>query len=305
MADENNNSNCVLNFGSLNIDLVYSVPHFLVPGETLACSAFNRYAGGKGLNQSVALARAGVKVFHAGKIGPDGEFLRQTLVDAGVDVSFLLESACPTGNALIEVEDISGGNRILLYPGANRAITEDEIVSVLEKFPAGTILLLQNEISNIPFLINEGYARGFRIMFNPAPCTPDVAEMPLEKIHTLFVNEVEAAQLTGQDQDTDPAVLADLLTTRYPRTDFVLTLGKRGAFYAAGKDVRIFVPAEEVTPVDTTSAGDTFTGYYLAALLRGYDPEKAMAFASKGAGIAVSRPGAARSIPTAEEVFGC
>lgn len=296
---------CVLNFGSLNIDLVYSVPHFLVPGETLACSAFNRYAGGKGLNQSVALARAGVQVFHAGKIGPDGDFLRQTLMDAGVDVSFLLRGNEPTGNALIEVEDISGGNRILLYPGANHAITGEDIRSVLDHFPAGTILLLQNEISNIPFLIEEGFTRGFRIMFNPAPCTPDVAAMPLEKIHTLFVNEVEAAQLTSQAQDTEPAVLADLLTARYPNTDFVLTLGKRGALYASGKETRIFVPAADVTPVDTTSAGDTFTGFYLASILRGYCPEDAMRYASKGAGIAVSRPGAAQSIPTAEEVFGC
>lgn len=296
---------CVLNFGSLNIDLVYSVPHFLVPGETLACSAFNRYAGGKGLNQSVALARAGVQVFHAGKIGPDGDFLRQTLLDAGVDVSYLLQGNEPTGNALIEVEDISGGNRILLYPGANHAITGEDIRSVLDHFPAGTILLLQNEISNIPFLIEEGFTRGFRIMFNPAPCTPDVAAMPLEKIHTLFVNEVEAAQLTSQAQDSEPAVLADLLTARYPNTDFVLTLGKRGALYASGKETRIFVPAADVTPVDTTSAGDTFTGFYLASILRGYCPEDAMRYASKGAGIAVSRPGAAQSIPTAEEVFGC
>lgn len=296
---------CVLNFGSLNIDLVYSVPHFLVPGETLACSAFNRYAGGKGLNQSVALARAGVQVFHAGKIGPDGDFLRQTLLDAGVDVSCLLQGNEPTGNALIEVEDISGGNRILLYPGANHAITREDIRSVLDHFPAGTILLLQNEISNIPFLIEEGFTRGFRIMFNPAPCTPDVAAMPLEKIHTLFVNEVEAAQLTSQAQDTESAVLADLLTARYPGTDFVLTLGKRGALYASGKENRIFVPAADVTPVDTTSAGDTFTGFYLASILRGYCPEDAMRYASKGAGIAVSRPGAAQSIPTAEEVFGC
>lgn len=296
---------CVLNFGSLNIDLVYSVPHFLVPGETLACSAFNRYAGGKGLNQSVALARAGVQVFHAGKIGPDGDFLRQTLLDAGVDVSYLLQGNEPTGNALIEVEDISGGNRILLYPGANHAITREDIRSVLDHFPAGTILLLQNEISNIPFLIEEGFTRGFRIMFNPAPCTPDVAAMPLEKIHTLFVNEVEAAQLTSQAQDTEPAVLADLLTARYPDTDFILTLGKRGALYASGKENRIFVPAADVTPVDTTSAGDTFTGFYLASILREYCPEDAMRYATKGAGIAVSRPGAAQSIPTAEEVFGC
>lgn len=296
---------CVLNFGSLNIDLVYSVPHFLVPGETLACSAFNRYAGGKGLNQSVALARAGVKVFHAGKIGPDGEFLRQTLLDAGVDVTYLLQGEAPTGNALIEVEDTSGGNRILLYPGANHAITKDDICAVLDHFPAGTVLLLQNEISNISFLINEGFARGFHIMFNPAPCTPDVAAMPLEKIHTLFVNEVEAAQLTEHPQDTDPAVLANLLTDHYPGTDFVLTLGKRGALFASGKDDRLFVPAADVTPVDTTSAGDTFTGFYLASILRGFEPEDAMRYASKGAGIAVSRPGAARSIPTAEEVFGC
>jgi len=140
----------VLNFGSLNVDLVYTVPHFIQPGETLACNSFMRNAGGKGLNQSVALARAGVDVWHAGKTGPDGDFLLKTLSDAGVHTDLVLKSQDPSGHAVIEVDE-AGGNRILLYPGTNTAVTEDEMTSVLDHFQAGTVLLLQNEINGIAF----------------------------------------------------------------------------------------------------------------------------------------------------------
>ena len=292
----------VLNFGSLNIDLVYTVPHFIRPGETLACSSFKRNAGGKGLNQSVALARAGADVWHAGKTGPDGDFLLKTLADAGGHTDYVLRSPEPSGHAVIEVDE-AGGNRILLYPGTNTAITGQEMNSVLDHFPAGTILLLQNEINGIGFLLREARKRGFVTVFNPAPCTPDVKDLPLELVHTLFVNEIEAAQLAEADQDSPPEELAERLRGRLPECGIIITLGSAGALYA-GKDAFFRVPAEKVKAVDTTSAGDTFTGYYLASILRGYAPEEAMKYASKASGIAVGRPGAARSIPFAEEVFG-
>ncbi len=292
----------ILNFGSLNIDCVYAVPHFTAPGETQTCTSLQHFPGGKGLNQSIALGRTGVSVYHAGKIGKDGDFLVRTLQDANVDTSFILRGEMPTGNAIIEV-DSSGENRILLYSGANRNISTEEITATFDAFEPGTILLLQNEINNIEFLIREGYKRGFYTVWNPAPCTKDVPTMPIELVKIVFVNETEAAQLANKPQDTPPAELADILTDLYPETEFVLTLGANGVLYAFGKDKRISVKAIPVDVVDTTAAGDTFTGYYLASLLRGYPVEKILEYAVKAAGISVSRHGAAPSIPSADEVF--
>lgn len=290
----------VLNFGSLNIDHVYQVPHFVRPAETLACADYAQFAGGKGLNQSVALARAGVRTAHAGKIGADGAFLEETLRLAGVDTRFLIHGEQPTGHAIIQV-DRNGQNCILLYPGANRAVTREEIRNVLDQQSHGSWLLLQNEINEIPFLMREAKARGLLIAINPAPCAPEVADYPLELADVLFVNEIEAAQLSGSEGSPD-AVL-DILTARYPESEIVMTLGGDGACYAKGAD-RFHVPSPDVKVVDTTSAGDTFSGYYLAAKLRGFSPERTMELAALAGSIAVSRAGAAVSIPSAEEVFG-
>ena len=294
----------VLNFGSLNLDYVYSVDHFTLPGETQTGLDFNCFSGGKGLNQSVALARAGVCVYHAGKIGSDGAMLQETLSAAGVHTDDLLtDDSVATGHAIIEVERSGGGNRILLFPGANRSIKEDEMRRILDRFPSGTILLLQNEINGIDFLMKEAAARGFRICINPAPCTPDVRTLPLHLAQTVFVNEIEAAVLADAPSGILPEDLASILCGRWSGTEFILTLGSAGALYAKGT-VRYSVPAHPVAEVaDTTSAGDTFTGYYLASLLRGSTPEQALRDASRAASITVSRRGAAQSIPLADEVF--
>lgn len=289
----------VLNFGSLNIDHVYQVPHFVQPGETLACTAYAKFAGGKGLNQSVALARAGVHVAHAGKIGTDGGFLAETLQAAGVDTRFLLHGDGPTGHACIQV-DATGQNLILLHPGANREISDAEIVTILDQVPTGTILLLQNEISGMPTLIREAKKRALPVAINPAPCGPEVAGYPLDLVDLLFVNEVEAAQLVGETGAPDE-LLAEL-AARFPAGEIVMTLGGDGACYAKG-DERFQVTSPPVTVVDTTSAGDTFTGYFLAAKLRGFSAREAMRIAAKAGSIAVSRAGAAVSIPAADEVF--
>ena len=289
----------VLNFGSLNIDHVYRVPHFVAPGETLGCQDYSVFAGGKGLNQSIALARAGIKTAHAGKIGADGTFLVQTLQNSGVDTTFVLTGETPTGHASIQV-DQSGQNSILLYPGANCMISENEIVAVLEKQSSDTWLLLQNEINSIPFLIREAKKRGMKIAINPAPCTDAVKDYPLELVDLLFVNEIEAAQLSGCPGTFEE--IADALAKQYPQAQVVMTLGSAGAIYRCGTYSH-FEPACPVKVVDTTSAGDTFCGYFLSSLLKGMSPEKAMFYAAKASSVTVSRAGAAQSIPTAEEIF--
>ena len=290
----------VLNFGSLNIDHVYAVDHFVAPGETLSSSGYRVNAGGKGLNQSVALGRAGVATCHAGMIGKDGLFLKELLEASDVDTGHLIVGDLPTGHAVIQVEKKSGQNSILLYPGANMAIPTDEMRRILRTAPQGSWLLLQNEINDIPFLIREGKARGLKVAINPAPCTEAVRSYPLDLCDLIMVNEIEAAQLTASGEE--PGRLAAALAERFPESEIVITLGKDGALYRHGRE-EITVPARVVKAVDTTSAGDTFTGYFMAAKLRGMDAEAAMKCAVYASSITVSRPGAADSIPTADEVF--
>ena len=289
----------VLNFGSLNIDHVYCVDHFVRPGETLESLNYSVFCGGKGLNQSVALARAGVKTAHAGKIGRDGIFLKEFLEESGALTSHILIGNTPTGHACIQI-DANGQNSIILYGGANTEISDDEIISILDTAAPGSWLLLQNEINSIPFIINEAKKRELKIAFNPAPCSDDVRNYPLNKVDLIFVNEIEAAQLSsccGNFED-----IADAMQKMLPQTQIVMTLGENGAYYLAGGK-RIFTPAVKTDVVDTTGAGDTFCGYFLASLLRGHAPEKAMDYAARAAAITVSRPGAGISIPCAREIF--
>lgn len=288
----------ILNFGSLNVDETYRVDRFVQPGETKASLSMTRGAGGKGLNQSVALAMAGAEVFHAGLLGQGGAFLRRTLEDAGVDCGHLLQTDAPNGRAIIQL-DAAGQNCILLYPGTNHLLTEDCVDRVLAHFSAGDVLLLQNETNLLPYLIEAGTARGLRVAFNAAPMTGDVRSYPLEKLRWLLVNETEGAALTGQ---TEPGRIAAAIAARCPETALVLTLGADGALYRHG-ELELFVPARRVQVVDTTAAGDTFTGFFLAAAAAGDDPAYALTLATAASAIAVTRPGAAASIPSLEEVL--
>ena len=178
----------ILNFGSLNIDLVYQVEHIARPGETIASSAHQVFAGGKGANQSAALARAGARVFHAGQVGPDGQWLVDKLAGLGVDVQHIRVGDVPTGHAIIQV-DRHGQNSIVLFAGANAQINRATIDATLSHFGAGDILLLQNEINDIPYIVAAAAKRGLRICLNPAPCGPEIRDYPLELVHWLVVNQ--------------------------------------------------------------------------------------------------------------------
>ena len=287
----------VLVFGSLNIDHVYQVPHFLRPGETMDSTAYSRNAGGKGLNQAIALARAGQDTAFAGAIGPDGLFLRDTLMEAGVDTSHVQVLAAATGHAIIQVE-ATGGNAILLFGGTNRMITREMAQSVLSTFAAGDCVLLQNEISCGKEILQSAKEKGLRVALNPSPASPDLHAWPLELADWLILNEVEGEDLTGASQ---PQAMLDELNRRFPHTAIVLTLGENGAFYRDGHQ-QLHQPAIPVKAVDTTAAGDTFTGYFLASVLAGKDPAFALRIAAHAAAVAVTRPGAGASIPIATEV---
>lgn len=306
-------SSKILTFGSLNIDYVYSVDHFVQKGETLASGALEIFSGGKGLNQSVALGRAGAEVFHAGAVGPDGQFLLDLLQEAGVDTHLVkqLESV-RTGNAIIQ-RDPEGNNCILLYGGANQAITREQVKKSLEGFGAGDYIVLQNEINQMPFLMEQAHAKGMHIVLNPSPMNGRIFEMPLGCVDYLILNEVEAAQILEADTpalgDEKAALgdekageaMAELLKKKFPRGRIVLTLGENGSVYC-GEETRIRQPAYAVRAVDTTAAGDTFTGYFIAGISRGMSAEEALDTASRAAAIAVTKPGAAPSIPAWEQV---
>lgn len=287
----------VVNFGSLNIDYTYRVGQFIQPGETKAAKEMAVNCGGKGLNQSVALARAGAQVFHAAFIGAEGAFLVDKLRESGVDVGFIRPAPASCGHAIIQVND-AGQNCILIYSGTNGLLTMEYVEEVLSHFGPGDLVLLQNETNLVGEIMEAAHRRGLAVAFNAAPMDEKVAGYPLEKVKWLFVNETEGAALSGE---TDYEAIAAALRRRYPQVKVVLTLGEEGCLYA-GEEGTFRVPANKVKAVDTTAAGDTFTGFFLRSALEGGTPVEAMTVASKASAIAVTRPGAADSIPDWDEV---
>ena len=284
-------------FGSLNIDHTYQLPHLVQEGETLASTAYAKNEGGKGFNQAIALAKAGLNVSFAGAIGQDGIFLRDYMQSVGIDTAHVHVLDVPTGHAIIQV-DAQGHNSIFLFGGANQAITEAHIDQVLSAFDAGDYLLLQNEISQMETLLRKAHAKGMHIILNPSPISPELLACPLELVDWFILNEVEGHAMTGAEE---PAAVLDALLSRFPGCHVVLTLGEKGAIFA-DSTTRIHQPAVAANVVDTTAAGDTFTGYFFASVLAGKDPAAALQTAAKAASLAIAKPGAARSIPWACEV---
>ena len=288
-------------FGSLNIDNVYHVSHFVAGGETLSASELNIFSGGKGLNQSIALSRAGLEVYHAGAVGTDGQFLLEELNKANVDTRYVtILDDTRTGHAIIQKRD-DGDNCILLFGGANQKISKIQIDKTLENFQPGDLLVVQNEISELAYLVNRAKSLGMMVALNPSPMEGSLLPL-LPMVDYLILNEIEAAQFLRMDEVGDPDEMITELIRRFPSVTIVLTLGKDGSVYARGTE-RIRQKAFNVTAVDTTAAGDTFTGYLLAGLLMKNDPALAMQYASAGSAIAVTRLGAAPSIPGKDEVL--
>lgn len=250
----------IINFGSLNIDKVCSVEEFVQPGETIMATGYSVNAGGKGLNQSVAAARAGAQVLHAGAVGSDGLFLKEILADAGADVSCLRVMDTESGCAFIEVNS-KGQNRIIVSAGTNRMYTEEYIKNVLEKAEAGDFVLLQNEINMVGEIIRLSHEKGCRVVFNASPIPGKPEELPLELVDIFMVNELEAAALAGTSTEGDFRDILKALQKKYPKAAIVMTLGKEGVFYGY-KEEFYSHPIFKVNAVDTTAAGDTFCGYF-------------------------------------------
>ncbi len=283
------------NFGSINLDHVYRVPHLVHPGETLASRAYQVGLGGKGANQSLAMALAGGRVSHWGRLGRQDAWARDRLADAGVEVTHVELVDEPSGHAIIQVDD-HGENAIILHPGANVGFSQGHRDALCSVAQAGDWLLAQNECNALPALFMCARELGLNIAFNPAPMTEEAARLPLETCQLLFVNRVEAAGLVGLPESSDAQALLEGLQQRLPDTETVLTLGGAGAWYQSG-GTQLYQPSLPVKPVDTTGAGDTFIGYFMAARQEGRTVSDCLELAAQAAALCVQLFGASESIP--------
>lgn len=295
----------ILCFGSINFDYIYQVDHFVEAGETMPCIQLDIASGGKGLNQAVAASNAGANTYFAGSVGSDGLELIDTLIRYGVNTDFaVVNKDVKTGHAIIQ-NNAQGDNCILAYKGANGAITTNMIDGTIEKFEAGDYLLVQNEINNMDKVVECAHKKGMIVVLNPSPILPNIHKLSNEIIDYIVLNEVEACQLTGLNindiknsifKDETKKLLIDALKDKYPKTKIILTLGEHGSVYYYKKEYFAQM-AYKVKAVDTTAAGDTFMGYFIAKLSLGYSVKEAMDVASKASSIAVTKLGAAPSIP--------
>lgn len=287
----------VLNFGSLNLDYVYQVESILIPGETQASKSRQIFCGGKGLNQSIALAKAGIPVYHAGLIGEGGEPLLEVCKENGVNTEFIRQIPGPCGHTVIQVDE-NGQNCILLFGGSNRSMTKEFVDTVLDSFEEGDIILLQNEINELDYIIDRAYEKHMMIILNPSPFDNALENCDLSKISLFLMNEIEGFQITGEKE---PGKILTKVKALYPKAKVVLTLGGDGSVYQDETGIYrqgIF----KVKAVDTTAAGDTFTGYFISSIIDGLPVQDGLELAAKASAIAVSRPGATASIPLRSEV---
>lgn len=287
----------ILNFGSCNIDYVYSLDRIAAAGETEASKGLRIFPGGKGLNQSIAAARAGATVFHAGCVGADGRFLCDILTDSGVDASAVRVSEEKTGHAIIQVAD-NGENSIITCAGANRSLTEEQIDAVLCGFSSDDILILQNEINMVDVIIEKAYRKGMRIMLDPSPLDSAVRRLDLGMLTYIVLDGQEAIELSGAD---DAFSGLDRLSARYPSLKLVLDLGRGGYVYQSAQE-RLYSPSFQVEAVDNTAGGGTFAGYFIAAIAASLPPSEALRLASAAAALAISSVGAAPSVPYMSQV---
>ena len=287
----------ILNYGSMNIDNVYSVEHMARPGETILATGRGVFCGGKGLNQSIALSKAGAPVWHAGLLGEDGAPLRAVLEENGVSTGLVREVPGPSSHTVIQV-DRNGRNCILFYAHDGLRITDAYLDEIFSRFGEGDALLLQNELDNAAGAMRRAKARGMKVVLNPSPADESLLPLPLELVDCFVLNEHEGAFLTGEE---DVSRVLDALHAKFPGAMLVLTLGEKGSVCLAD-GVRVEQGIFPVRAVDTTAAGDTFTGFFLAALLAGKSVPDCLRRAAMASSIAVSRSGAAPSIPGLDEV---
>ncbi len=285
--------------GSANVDLIASVPVLPTPGETVLGTSLLRAPGGKGGNQAVAAARAGSAVAFIGRVGSDeyGKALLQAMEAAGVGIQHVtVDPAHPTGLALITV-DARGENEIVVIPGANGAVSQEDVEAARETLAASSHVLLQLEIplETVRYVAGIAPESHTRVILNAAPAQP-IDPKILRNVDILVANEHEIATLAGMGMPIDPATCASLLTSTGVKA-VVLTLGAEGVTIIQPGETNVEIPAFPVTAVDSTGAGDTFVGNLAHALDTGQSLIEAARFASAAAAFSVQKRGAQPSMP--------
>ena len=283
----------IWNLGSINADNFYHLSHLPGAGETLAAERFHQGLGGKGANMSVAAARAAARVSHIGAVGADGNWAVERLLEYGVETQHIATVDTATGHANINV-DAQGENNIVLFAGANHAITDQMIGAALTEASPRDFLLMQNETCGQAFAAETAKTLGLRLAYTAAPFSAAAVEAVLEHVDLLVLNAVEAEQLSeamGQHIDALPVA------------DVVITLGGDGCRWVSKKAKKDKTyPTYNVDVVDTTGAGDTFTGYLVAALDRGMEMPEAIDLATRAGALMVSREGTADVIPDLKDI---
>lgn len=274
--------------GSINIDHIYTMPHLVQGGETLAATSYQAALGGKGANQSIAIARAGGQVVHGGMINKADAPWLEPMVESGVDISCVLHGEMPSGHAIVGVDEQGGENQIILSPSSNGAIPDDLTEQMLSEAKAGDWALTQNETNAGEIFLKTAKDKGMQICYSAAPFVAEVTARLLLLVNVLIVNEIEAIALGDAIEANPPDHL-------------VITKGSAGASYR-GLEGAFDVPAPKVDAVDTTGAGDTYLGYVLAGLDSGMGIKPALERASKAAAIQVTRLGASPAIPYHHEL---
>lgn len=281
----------ILCIGSINVDHVYEVPHLAGPGETVLARTITRGLGGKGANMSLAAAKAGARVVHVGCVGADAAWIRQHLADAGVDIAHVRMVDRPTGHAIIQV-DPDGENAITVFSGANHALSEAQVFDAIASAGPGDWLLLQNETNLVADAALAAKRGGLSVAYAAAPFDPEVTAEILASTDLLAVNATEARQLAEHVGVPAPAWQVPAV---------LITDGAAGAAYRT-PETCVHVPAFPVHAIDTTGAGDTFSGVLLAGLDMGHAPPRALTRAAAAAALQITRQGAAAAIPTGAEV---
>jgi len=289
--------------GSANADLVIGVDRRPAAGETVLGSDLATHPGGKGANEAVAAARLGARTALLARVGDDahGQLLTDSLRAAGVDTTGVLTGGAPTGVALITV-DPSGGNSIVVSPGANAHLTPADVAAARELVAASRVVSLQLEIplDTVAAAASAAAEAGARVVVNPSPPAP-LPPQVLAVCDPLVVNEHEARSLLATaDAGGTPEDWAAGLLALGPRS-VVITLGGDGAL-AATAEGSVLVPSLTVEVVDTTGAGDAFTGALAWRLGVGDDLVTAVRFAVRVGAASVTKPGAQQSYPTLKEV---
>ena len=281
----------IYNLGSINRDIVYNMKALPMAGETVSANDVADFLGGKGINQSIAVAQAGQPICHIGAVNKDDAWVLPQIESFGVGTDSIDRINEPTGHAVIAVDE-GAENQIIILSGANKAISADWMNTQLADLGEGDFVLCQNETNLTPKLGELTKSKGAKLVLSAAPFDAGQVKTLRPFVHLLAVNELEAAELSKAFAQA-PAEMG------FPM--LLVTKGSEGAtVYADGKAT--FQSSFKVTPVDTTGAGDTFLGSFVARLDKGDDAQTALRYASAAAAIQVTRPGAAAAIPSFSEV---